>query len=109
MEGAVTAHVEHGADGDAAVVSTDHRHGRPSRSASPRGVAPGAGSLVLGVGGDHPAESSPERGGRESRTHGPGMDRLGRPRGIHSSMNAPEDFPRLTPANHRVTSPATID
>src|SRR5205823_313643 len=49
-------------------------------------------------------------GGRgPSPAHGPGVARLGPAPGVDRPMMAGADFPRLTPGNHRITSPPSRD
>src|SRR5262249_1732552 len=68
---------------------------------------PRAGPLVLGVGGNHGRK--PRRGRRRwpSARDDRGMAVLGAAARIRCPMSAfsARDFPRLTPSNHRLTSP----
>src|SRR5579875_371017 len=65
--------------------------------------------MVLGLGSDHRGKSCSIGSAGQSPRHDAGMDRMGNQARIPHLMISSQAFPRLTPQNHRTTSPATID
>ena len=63
--------------------------------------------MVLGVGSDHRRKPRGRRVRRQRPRHGERLARLGNPPWVYFLVTPSAEFPRLTPSNHRITSPPT--
>src|SRR4029077_12226569 len=66
--------------------------------------------MVLGPASNHRGGSRADPSARQGARNGAGLDRLGPGAGVARRMSLiGPNFPRLSPTNHRISSPATSD